>query len=256
MHPSLSPTLAHTLFTRSTNLSALALFCTPKLTMHPTTAEAIRRAFQGQALALMVSCSVRYDENSSQLTGTQKPGLWKSILLHRFLQNLQYIQSERDIKKMQTSLNLSLTRVLHVYGDHTGLLTDTGILRLQLTKYVHLDQLHFSLTITRPDTRPALIFQKLNTSFPLLNLHPTTLDCHMRYATHAFRMDLQTDPLPHMTSQPFANHERAFRNMIRKSISDLWKGQVYNAARIPAGQPGPLGERLDTFKSLGKIYNA
>ena len=120
---------------------------------------------------------------------------------------------------------------------HTGLLTDTGILRLQLTKYVHLDQLHFSLTITRLDTRPALIFQKLNTSFPLLNLHPTPLDCHMRYATHAFRMDLQTDTLSHMTSQPFANHERAFRNMIRKSISDLWKGQVYNAARIPAGQP-------------------
>jgi len=42
-----------------------------------------------------------------------------------FLQNLRYIQSETDIKKMQTSLNLSLARILHVYGDYTALLADT-----------------------------------------------------------------------------------------------------------------------------------
>ena len=72
---------------------------------------------------------------------------------------------------MQTSLNLSLARVLHVYGDHTGLLADTGIPPLQLTRYVHLAQLHFRLTITRPDTLPALLFKKLNSSLPLPNLY-------------------------------------------------------------------------------------
>ena len=42
-----------------------------------------------------------------------------------------------------------------------------------------------------------------------------------------------------MTSQPPKNHERAFkfRNMLRNFISDLWKGQLYNAARTHAGQP-------------------
>jgi len=40
-----------------------------------------------------------------------------------------------------------------------------------------------------------------------------------------------------MTSQPPKNCERAFRNMIRKIISDLWKGQLYNAARTHAGEP-------------------
>ena len=119
--------------------------------MHLATVEAIRRASQGQALALAISYSLRYDKNSSQLTPSQNLGLLKSIVLPHFLQNLCYIHSDTDIKKMQNSL-----RVLHVYGDHTGLLADAGIPPLQLTRYVHLAQLHFRLTITRPDTLPAL----------------------------------------------------------------------------------------------------
>ena len=61
-----------------------------------------------EALVLTVSCSLRYDKNSSQLTPIQNLGLWKSIVLPHFLQNLRYIHSDTDIKKMQTSLNLSL----------------------------------------------------------------------------------------------------------------------------------------------------
>jgi len=160
------------------------------------------------------------------------------MVLPHFLQNLRYIHSDADITKLQTSLNLSLARVLHVYGDHTGLLADTRIPPLQLTRYVHLAQLNFRLTITRPDTLPALLFKKLNSSLPLPNLHTSTLDYHIRYATHAFKVDLQTDPLPDMSSQPTKNRERAFRNMMRKS-SSLWRGELYNAARKPVGQsPG------------------
>jgi len=40
-----------------------------------------------------------------------------------------------------------------------------------------------------------------------------------------------------MTSQPPPNRELAFRNMMRKIITTLWKGQLYNAARTHAGQP-------------------
>ena len=112
------------------------------------------------------------------------------IVLPHILQNLRYIDSDTDIKKMQTSLNLSLARVLHVYGDHTGLFADTGIPPLQLTRYLHLAQLHFRLTITKPDTLPALLFKKLSSSLPLSNLHTSTLDYHVRYATHAFKVDL------------------------------------------------------------------
>ena len=201
-----------------------------------------------------VSYSLRYDKNSSQLTPTQNLGLWKSIVLPHFLQNLRYIHSDTHIKKMQTILNLSLARVLHVYGNHTGLLTDTGIPPLQLTRYVHLAQLHFRLTITRPDTLPALLFNKLNSSLPLFNLHTSTLDYHIRYATHAFKVDLQTDPLPDMTLQPTKNRERAFRNMMRKTISTLWRGQLYNDARTPGRKASYIRiahtdlQRLDLFK--------
>jgi len=116
-------------------------------------------------------------------------------------------------------------------------LADTGIPPLQFTRYVHLAQLHFRLTITRPDTLPAFFFKKLNSSLPLPNLRTSTLVYHIRYTTHAFKVDLQTDPLPDMTSQPPKNLERAFRNMMRKTIRTLWKGQLYNAARTHAGQP-------------------
>ena len=112
-------------------------------------------------------------------------------------------------------------------------------------KYVHLAQLHFRLTITRPDTLPALLFNKLNSSLPLSNLHTPTLDYPTRYATHAFRIDLQTDPLPDMTSQPPKNRERAFRNLMRKIISDLWKGN--STTLLAHMQDNPLGERLHTF---------
>jgi len=155
--------------------------------MHLATVEAIRRACQVQALALAASYSLQYDKNSSQLTPTQNLGLWKAIVLPHFLQNLWYIQSGTDIKKLQTSLNLSLARALHVYGDHTAFLANTGISPLQLTKYVHLAQLHFRLTMTRPETLPALLFKKLNTSSPLSHMHTTTLDYHIRHATHAFK---------------------------------------------------------------------
>ena len=74
-----------------------------------------------------VSYSLRYDKKSSQLTPTQSLGLWKSIVLPHLLHNLRYIQSTTDVKNLQTSLNLSLTHALHVYGDHTALLTDTGV---------------------------------------------------------------------------------------------------------------------------------
>ena len=63
----------------------LGLIWDPKLTMHLATVEAIRRASQGQALALAVSYSLRYDKNSSQLTPTQNLGLWKAIVLLNFL---------------------------------------------------------------------------------------------------------------------------------------------------------------------------
>jgi len=70
----------------------------------------------------------------------------------------------------------------------------------------------------------------------------------------AFKVDLQTDPLPDMASQPTKNRERAFRNMMR-TISTLWRGQLYNDGLQSPGRKASYIriahtglQRLDLFK--------
>ena len=88
----------------------------------------------------------------------------------------RYIQSTTDVTKLQTSVNLSLARALHVYGDHTALLADAGVPPLNLIQYTHLAQFHFRLTKAHSDTLPATLFKTFNKSLALNNLHPSTLD--------------------------------------------------------------------------------
>ena len=115
----------------------------------------------------------------------QKLGLWKSTVL----QNLRYIQSTTDVKKLQISLNLSLARALHVYGDHTALLADTGVPPLILIQYTHLAQMHFRLTKTRSDTLPAILYTTFNQFWALSKLHPSTLDYHIRNSLHQLHIN-------------------------------------------------------------------
>jgi len=200
--------------------------------MHLATTEAIRRAAHGQSVTQAVSYSLRYDKKRSQLTPTQNLGLWKSTVLPHFLQNLRYIQSTTDVKKLQTSLNLSLARALHVYGDHTALLADTGVPPLSLIQYTHLAQLHFRLTKTRSDTLPATLFKTFNKSLALSNLHPSTLDYHIQNSLHQLHIDPFMDPLPHMTTLPYKSHERAYRNILSTTISTLWRMELLNLAPL------------------------
>ena len=71
---------------------------------------------------------------------------------------------------------------------------------------------------------------------------------------------MQTDPLPDMTLQSTKNRERV-RNMMRKTINTLWRGQLYNDARTHALQsPGRATsyiriahtdlQRLELFKPV------
>jgi len=74
-------------------------------------------------------------------------GIFVADLIHASELQTQF---PHDVKKLQTSLNLSLARAFHVYGDHTALLADTGVPPLSLVQYTHLAQLHFWLTKTHP----------------------------------------------------------------------------------------------------------
>ena len=144
-------------------------------------------------------------------------------------------QRHRHQKNANQPQSVPGTSPTCIWRPH-GLLADTGIPPLQLTRYVHLAQLHFRLTITRPDTLPALLFKKLNSFLPLPNLFTPTLGYHIRYATHAFKVDLQADVLPEMISQPTKNHDVLFETWGEKLLAPLWRGKLYNAARTHAGQ--------------------
>jgi len=80
----------------------IGLVLDPKLTMHLANVEAIRCASQGQALGLAVSqaYSLQYDKNSSQLTPTQKLGLWKAIVLpHCFSRTCGTSKAKQILRK-------------------------------------------------------------------------------------------------------------------------------------------------------------
>ena len=122
--PTLRPTHIHASFLTSSPCSYLitevlqfeylGLILDPKLTIHLATTEAIRRTAHSQSVTQAVSCSLRYDKKRSQLTPTLNLGLWKYTVLPHFIQNLRYIQITTDVKKLQTRLNLSRARALHV----------------------------------------------------------------------------------------------------------------------------------------------
>ena len=95
-----------------------------------------------------------------------------------------------------SSLNLSLACALHVYGDHTALLADTGT----LIQYTYLAQMHFHLRKTQPDTLPATLFKTFDESLALSHLHPSTLDYHIWNSLQQLHIDPLVDPLPHMAT--------------------------------------------------------
>ena len=86
-------------------------------------------------------------------------------------------------------------------------------------QYTHLAQLRFRLTKSRPDTLHATLFNTFNKSLALSNLHPSSLDYHIWNSLHQLRIDPLVDPLSHMATLPHKSRERAYRDILRTTIS-------------------------------------
>jgi len=84
------------------------------------------------------------------------------------------------------------------------------------------------------DTLPATLFRTFNKSLALSNLHPSTLDYHIRNSLHQLHIDPRVDPLPHMATllHKLENRERAYRNILRTTISTLWRLELLNNAPL------------------------
>ena len=116
-----------------------------------------------------------------------------------FPPNLRYIQSTTDVTKRQTSLNISLARALHVYGDHTALLADTGVPPLHLIQYTHLAQFHFRLTKHILIPFLPLCLRPLTNHLPSITSIP--LPSTTTFGTHCTNSTLSSRP-PHRPSSP------------------------------------------------------
>ena len=92
---------------------------------------------------------------------------------------------------------------------------------LTLIQNTHLAQLQFRLTNTRTDTLSASLFKTFHKSLALSNLHPSTFDYHIRNLLHQLHIDPLVDPLPHMATLLHKSQERAYRNILRATISTL-----------------------------------
>jgi len=97
-----------------------------------------------------------------------------------------------------------------------------------LIQYTHLAQLHFRLTKTRPYTLPATLFKTFNKSLALSNIHPSTLEYHIRNSLH----DPSVDPLPRMATLPHKSRDRVYRNILRNTIRNLWRMELFNHAPL------------------------
>jgi len=111
-------------------------------------------------------------------------------------------------------------------------LADTGVPPLNLIQYTLLAQFHFRLTKIHSDTLPATLFKTFNKPLALNNLHPSTLDYHIRNSLHQLHIDPLVDPLPHMITLPQKCRERAYRNILRTTISTLWRMELLNLAPL------------------------
>ena len=98
--------------------------------------------------------------------------------------------------------------------------------------YIFIQIYHFRLTKTHSDTLPATLFKTFDKPLALNNLHPSTLDYHIRNSLHQLQIDPLVDPLPHMITLPQKCRKRAYRNILRTTISTLWRMELLNLAPL------------------------
>ena len=140
----------------------LGLRIDTKLTMKPAVKAIQKMANQAHALVSAVPYSLRYDKSHFNPTAASDSPvsriirLWKSLVLlvlPHFLLYLRYLP-EQQVDILQISLNRSLKRCLHVYGEDTAILADTGIPPLRIYRSVQLAQFRLRLRYSGADSIP------------------------------------------------------------------------------------------------------
>ena len=81
--------------------------------------------------------------------------------------------------------------------------------------------IYFRLSKTHNLTIPGLLFSRSTSPTFLRFLHPKSLEFAICDSLRQLKILPTTDPLPHMIHLPPKNREKAYRNLMRRTISDI-----------------------------------
>jgi hypothetical protein len=206
----------------------LGLRLDPKLKMTAALHRIQEKVNRSNALVFAVSHSLRYDDSphrhrpSINANPTQTLNLWKACVLPHLLQNLRYLK-ENQVDSLQTTLNSSLKRTLHVYGHTTALCADMGVPPLQLTQRVQLAQLHFRHTQVHKDSIPGILYDI--TMSRIQELPPQAMEKLMQQAQRHLHPQPAQHP-PQVNQARPGSKEKSYKNWLRVQASNLWRHEL------------------------------
>ena len=150
------------------------------------------------------------------------------------LQNLRYLK-ENQVDSLQTTLNSSLKRTLHVYGHTTALCADMGIPPLRLTQRVQLAQLHFRQTQVHKDSIPGILYDI--TMSRIQELPPQAMEKLMQQAQRHLHPQPAQHP-PQVNQARPGSKEKSYKNWLRIQASNLWRHELMTLKSWMLAQEG------------------
>ena len=214
----------------------LGLRLDSNLTMKPAVSEIQKRANKAHGLVMAVSYSIRYDRNHHNpalgCPTSRMLQLWKATVLPHYLLHLRYACTPTLVDELQAPLTRSLETCLHVFGDKTAILAETGVPPLSYTQHVQLAQFHFRLRHHTHLVIPHFLWSYWASHLPTL---PTeALDRRMPASTRFLDPDRLVNPgiLPRcVASAKEAHREKSYQRYLQSRVTSKWRLALQQDAR-------------------------
>ena len=248
----------------------LGLCLDPTLSMAAAVREIKSKASKAHALVSEVSYSLRYNKRRWNATAADSAigttaarllTLWKSTVMPHYLLYLRYLPTRELVDNLQVAMTKSLESTLHVYGEKTAILIETGIAPLFITQHIQLAQFRYRLRTSTNNTIPHLL--RSHGLSILDQLPPPSIDRRMHDSTKF----LDPDRLPLDCVAPrcveFAqppNREKCYRRFLEACATSWWVELLQRtrdssrAVGISSRQIAYLGLHLGDLRKRWSAY--
>ena len=141
---------------------------------------------------------------------------------------------------LQTSLTKSLESSLHVYGEKTAILIETGIPPLYLTQHVQMAQFRYRLQSGTHNTIPHALWSFWEPRLDLLP--PTSMDRRMRGSaryTDPDRLLPGSSMPPNVSNALVANREKSYKRHLEARVTKLWLDSLRTSLKVSTAVDPP-----------------